>query len=91
LYSRRDVPGCDECNVEDENPAEFVESGAACAGCPYDTEIKEPIVFKLLEYVNLQNAGCPIDRHELRTEEWILFGRVKAELERLEKVKSDGD
>ena len=93
MHKRRDVPGCDDCSVWEENPAEFVESGEACAGCPWDAEIKEQVIYKLMDYLALQNAGCPIDRNELIDEEWVLLGIIKNEFERLAqegKIKEDG-
>lgn len=33
--------------------------------------------------MNLQAAGCPVGRHELRDELWLALGVVKRELERL--------
>ena len=32
-------------------------------------------------YLSLQDAGCPIERHELRDELWILLGVLKTERE----------
>ena len=34
---------------------------------------------KLLHYMALETAGCPIGRHELTDEEWIWLGVLKSE------------
>ncbi|MDD5774361.1 MAG: hypothetical protein PHS64_00285 [Candidatus Omnitrophica bacterium] len=61
-----------------------MESGEACAGCPWDEEVSEPIIYKLMDYLSLQHAGCPIGRHELTNDEWKCLGTIKGEFERLE-------
>jgi len=60
-----------------------VESGEACSGCPWNEEVREPVIYKLMDYLALQHAGCPLGRNELTDEEWRLLGTVKGEFERL--------
>ncbi len=60
-----------------------MESGEACAGCPWNEEPQELIIYKLMNFLHLLNSGCPLGRHELRNEEWRALGIVKNELERL--------
>ena len=31
----------------------------------------------------MQNAGCPIGRHELTNDQWRWLGKIKGELERI--------
>ncbi len=73
-----------------------MESGEACTGCVWDNEVDDPIIYKLFDYLALQSAGAPIERHELTNEEWRAMGAVKNEMERLaaeevkEKAKANG-
>lgn len=91
---RAEIPGCDECikEIEDENPADFAEQmlNERCPGCPWDANINDPLLFKLIEYLNLLDAGCPIERHELSNDEWVLLGKLKAERHRIgiERLKA---
>ena len=80
-----------ECTAYTENPIDYVEE-QVCPACPWGKEIENPEIYKLLDYIGLQNAGCPIDRDELRNEEWRAMGQVKAELDRLamEDAKKKG-
>jgi hypothetical protein len=75
-------PDCDECEALEDSPIDFVEQ-EFCPICPWGQEIEEPIVYKLMDYIGLQSAGCPIGRHELTNEEWRYLGIVKTEIERL--------
>jgi len=34
-------------------------------------------------YLQLQDAGCPIGRHEIKNEEWLMLGTLKLEREKL--------
>jgi len=43
----------------------------------------DPVIYKLYEYIALQNAGCPIERHELTNREWHQLGIVKSEIEKI--------
>ena len=47
----------------------------------WNKEIKEPILYRLMYYLSLQDAGCPIGRHELLNNEWQLLGLLKIERE----------
>ena len=81
-HERSKVPGCDECEAKKENPAEFLPE--VCAGCPHGQEVENPELDRLLHYIRLQNADCPVGRHELLDQEWIAKGEVEAEWMRLE-------
>lgn len=37
----------------------------------------------LVRYINLQEAGCPVGRHELTDGQWLLLGRIRGELRQL--------
>lgn len=54
-----------------------------CPVCPWMQDPQEPIVYKLFEYIALQNAGCPIERHELTNFEWHQLGIVKSEIDKI--------
>jgi len=54
-----------------------------CPVCPWSEEVQEPVIHRLLEVLALQDAGCPIERHELTNMEWKALGVVKAERERI--------
>ena len=88
-------PDCDECTAYEENPAEYVEQ-EICPICPWAQEIQEPIIYKLMDFIALLNAGCPVERHELTNDEWRAVGILKAEFEKLavkeakEKGERDG-
>lgn len=45
-----------------------------------------------MHYIGLQEAGCPIERHELTDEQWLLLGRLKREMDKIigKKVSKDG-
>ncbi len=34
----------------------------------------------LLDKISMQNAGCQLDRNELRDQEWIMLGIIRSEL-----------
>ncbi|MDI6808267.1 MAG: hypothetical protein QME66_04700 [Candidatus Eisenbacteria bacterium] len=90
LCERADIPDCDECQAFQENPAEFAEK-EICPDCAWSRDPEEPIIFKLLAYLDLLDAGCPVSRHELTDEEWRLVGIVKSERERfaVDKAKEE--
>lgn len=75
------MPDCDECEAWKENPADFVLS-EICPDCVHNQEINNPIIFKLLRYHAMIEAGCPVERHELRNSEWIMLGIIRAEFEK---------
>lgn len=54
-----------------------------CPVCPWNAEVREPVIHKLLDCLALQDAGCPIERHELTNFEWQALGVIKAERERV--------
>jgi hypothetical protein len=81
-HERSKVPGCDECEAPKENPGEFLPE--ICKDCPHNEKIENPELYKLLHYYGLQNADCPVDRHELLDHEWAALGEVKAEWMKLE-------
>lgn len=82
MYERRNVPACDECEALDDAPVEEVER-EFCSICPWGREPECKITVWLIEYSQLQAAGCPIGRHELTNDQWRWLGIVKGELERL--------
>jgi len=43
----------------------------------------------LLDYANLQAVGYPIERDELKREQWHLLGIVKSEIEKIIKEEVD--
>jgi hypothetical protein len=88
VQARKEVPNCDECKAFEENPKEYVKQ-EICPSCPWDREIQEPIVLKLINYLSLIDAGCPIGRHELLDTEWLLMGEIKSELLKLESEKRE--
>ncbi len=66
-----------------------------CPGCPHSQEIENSCLFRLIQYINLLETGCPVKRHELTDPEWLLVGRIKSEFRRLsvedakERVKNN--
>lgn len=87
MHARRDTPDCDECDAKKD-----VRSGAVsseyvkkefCSICPWGRDVQEPIVYMLLRYLGLINSGCPVGRHELTDDEWLLLGTVKIEQEKI--------
>jgi len=83
-HERSKVPGCDECEAPEENPPEFLQEVCDGRACAHGKEIDNPALDKLLHYFRLQNADCPVDRHELLDHEWVALGIVKGEWTRLE-------
>jgi len=82
VIAQAKIPECNDCDAWDENPADFVEQ-AICPGCPRSEEVSDPLLWKLLHYEALLEAGCPLGRHELTNEEWLLLGMVRKERERI--------
>jgi hypothetical protein len=54
-----------------------------CAECPHGQEFETGVVPYLVRYLNLVEAGCPVGRHELTDEQWLMLGRIRGELKRL--------
>ena len=65
--------------VWEENPEEFATE--LCGECGKNRQ--NAYLDYLLKYVALQDAGCPIGRHELTDEDWINLGRIKAKREEI--------
>ena len=74
----------------EENPEEYVKK-EVCPTCPHYENISNPLLFKLLDYLALIDAGCPIGRHELRNEEWRALGILREERGKvaIERSKKD--
>jgi len=68
------------CAAEEAgNPPDLVEE--ICAQCPWGTEFENPLLmYKLIHYSGLLDAGCPVTRHELTDDEWQLVGNLRAEM-----------
>lgn len=60
-----------------------------CPGCPWSQEPETELVFDLLRYAALQEAGCPIERHELSDDMWLLLGVVKTELAQIAREDAE--
>lgn len=84
---RSEVPDCESCTAWEENPAEFVESDI-CPVCVWQQDIQEPIIFKLLDFLAMLDADCPVGRHELTNNEWLALGVIKTERDRLSAEKA---
>lgn len=74
------VLDCDNCKAFDENPKSYVEK-EICPACIHKKQVKEQIIYKLVHYMSVQDAGCQLERHELTDEEWILLGTIRQERE----------
>ena len=83
LHARRDVPDCDECTAWEENPEEYCRD-EVCPACPWGREVREAAIFRLLDWLALQNAGCRLDRHDLTNHEWHMLGIVRSEVGQIE-------
>jgi len=59
-----------------------------CPPCPWSDDGFSPTLGKFLDYMAMQDAGCPVDRHELLNEEWRVLGALKAERERMSAEKA---
>jgi len=66
----------------EENPEEYVKK-EICPTCPHYEDMSNPLLLKLLDYLALIDAGCPIERHELRNEEWRALGILRKEREKV--------
>lgn len=42
-----------------------------------------------MEFISLQDAGCPLGRYELNRYEWIAVGAIRAEREKLNAPKPE--
>ena len=71
-----EVPTCEECH--EENPADFLES-EVCPQCLRNDVRENPYLDKLIGFMNLQENGCPLGRHELRHYEWDHLAALKRE------------
>lgn len=58
-----------------------------------ELEVSEPVLFKLLDFMMLLDAGCPVRRHELIDEEWKLIGELFRERSKIaaEEAKENTD
>ena len=82
LVKQSKVLDCAECKAFEENPKEFAEK-EICPACIHKQEVNNPIVYKLIHYMNLQDAGCQLERHELTDEQRKLLLIIKQEREKL--------
>lgn len=60
-----------------------------CPECPHSEEVN-PYLLYLLGFLELQEAGCPIERHELTNPQWKDLLKVRIERDRIvaEKAKA---
>lgn len=87
---RAEVPDCDSCTAFEENPREFAER-EVCPACPWGRQVDNPVLTKLLHYLDLQEAGCPLGRHELMDNEWKALLALKNERARIWALKHPKD
>ena len=80
MHEQAKVPDCDNCEAWAENPAHYVESDI-CPSCPHSRDIEHPLTVKLLRYRAIIAGGCPVGRHELTNEEWVMLGSINAAYE----------
>jgi hypothetical protein len=59
-----------------------------CPACPWGRDI-EPVVYKLLKYIDLIDAGCPVERWELLDFQWVLLPAVREEREAIRREKAE--
>jgi hypothetical protein len=52
-------------------------------------EVREPIIYRLLEFAALIEAGCPLGRHELTDRQWIMLGVVRAEQTKIAREEAE--
>jgi hypothetical protein len=53
-----------------------------------------PLLDKLLRYLRLLDIDCPVERHELRDEEWLMLRDLKMERDKIhaeEQVARDNE
>lgn len=86
MSARAGVPGCEDCTAFEENPVEFAER-EVCPACPWGRDVEDARIFRLLHYLELLDAGCPVGRHELFDSEWKAIGVLKAEREKIASEK----
>lgn len=86
-----EIPDCGECREELREESLDAESDqkVLCENCPWGRET-EPLLGPLLAYIALQDAGCPLGRHELRDEHWRLLPVLRAERDRIARKEIDG-
>ena len=74
---------CADCEHDSrlDNPAEFAEEllDEECEKCPKGKPVKNPALTKLVRYMALLDADCPVERHELSETEWELIARLRVE------------
>lgn len=89
MSERTEVPYCDKCTAFEENTDKKYVEKEICPVCPWSREIKEPVIYKFLDYLALVDAGCPVGRHELTNTQWHAIGVLKQEREKIavEKAK----
>jgi len=62
----------------EEQEREFIER--ECGKCARKKKNKaEPLAVYLLDKLGMQDAGCPLGRHDLKNHEWQLLGILKNE------------
>lgn len=44
-----------------------------------------------MRFLSLQDAGCPLQRHEMTNADWIRLGLLRAERSRLLAEKQNGE
>jgi len=64
-----------------------------CPICPWGRELREPQAMeRLMRFLSLLDAGCPLERHELTNSDWVRLGLLRAERSRLlMEKKYDGE
>lgn len=79
---RAEIPSCDACEAYEENPHDYVEA-EICPSCPWQTRTYNPRLDRLLYYLALTDAPCPVGRHELANADWLALGTLRAERARI--------
>jgi hypothetical protein len=50
-----------------------------CPKCPWGVPDHDPVLDRVMQYLALLDAGCPVGRNELTNEEWLSIGMIRAE------------
>lgn len=96
ILRRAEVPDCSECDtitdIDDgfeDAEQEFISK--TCEACPWSKRIFNPRLDRLLYYMALIDAGCPVGRHELRNDDWLAMRTLKSEQEKMiaERAKNE--
>jgi hypothetical protein len=91
VLERANVPGCDDgCEAGEENTDEAFVEQEICPRCAWGRELNYMAVPYLIHYLRLLEAGCPVGRHELTDQEWLILGIIRKEWERLAAPTKEG-